>query len=198
MVSSGKFTSTLLQAVTDRCHAESLSGSALVVDDEVSSALRPWVRTIATVRSTVPEVRFRYPLRTTSGTTQYSDIPLATVGVGPADVDAGITNKLAALPAYRQRARVHHADQVWLLVVASGQSAASTLSPLTFVGNIPSTLSGLRIKPRFDAIYLLARGSWARVEDPFGPTDEWLLVPLLGGGRTIRPERSRTSRTDAR
>lgn len=176
-----QFTTTLLQVVTDQCHTASLGGSALAFDDEVPGALRPWIRTIATVRSGRLIVKFRYPLQTKGGITHYSEIPLATVGVSPADVDAAIVNKLGLLSGYRQRARAHHADQVWLLVVASGQSAASTLSPLSFVEKISTAFSSLRIEPNFDAIYLLAHGDWARVDDPLGPTDEWLLVPLPEG-----------------
>ncbi len=129
-------------------------------------------------------MKFRYPLLQTEGGTHYSDIPLTTVGVGPVDVDAGIGNKMPRLPAYRERAKTHHADQMWLLAAASGESAASILSALAFVGKMPDALPNFRIEPNFDAIYLLARGTWARAEDPLGPTDEWLLVAQDGANST--------------
>lgn len=176
-----ELTTNLLHAVTDQCQAARLAGSALVVDDEVPLALRPWIQTIATVRARAPQVHFRYPLQTNEGITHYSGVPLTSVGVGPRDVDAATANKLGVLLTYRKRANLHHADQVWLLLLASGQSAASILSPLTFLGKIPDALPSLSIEPQFDAIYLLARGTWARAADPFGPPDEWLLVTLRAG-----------------
>jgi len=154
------------------------SKSKVFIDGDVPRSLQPLIRTIANATNTTRKVVFRYPFQLLDGTVQYTDISLSTVGIGPADVNQAIMEKLAGLRAYRKRASVHRADQIWLLLVADGRSAASILSPISFVGRIPNDTPALGTQPNFDAIYLVAQGSWSRRSDPLGPTEEWLLVPL--------------------
>src|SRR6267143_7851 len=153
--------------------------SGIFINDELPEPLQPFVSGIAIVTNVAGKVTFRYPLKMTDGTKVYSDVPLNTVGIGPDDLNDAIMNKLEALQRYRQKAGVHKADQVWLLVVADGRSAASILSPISFANALPDGIAALGVKPNFDAVFLVARGNWSRRTDPLGFTDEWLLASLL-------------------
>jgi hypothetical protein len=174
-----RFVRALLATVAEMEPTIGPPKSKVFIDGDVPKSLQLLIGTIAIVTNTERKVVFRYPFQLLDGTVQYTDVPLGTIGIGPADANQAIMQKLASLQAYRKRACVHRADQVWLLLVADGRSAASILSPISFLGRIPDSIPALGIQPNFDGVYLVAQGSWSKQTEPLGPTEEWLLLPLL-------------------
>ncbi|MGH2376573.1 MAG: hypothetical protein ACRDIC_24325 [bacterium] len=168
-----------LRSAISQMASGTLDSPKVVSGDDLPSSLRQYVASIAVAGDAARAVTFRYPIRLQNGKDVYTGIPLSAVGIGPNDLNEAIMKKITSLGAYQRRAAKHRADEVWLLVVADGQDAASVLSPISLVGRIPDGIPALGITPNFDAVYLVARGSWGVPTDPLGPTVEWLSIPLL-------------------
>lgn len=152
--------------------------SITLTADAVPTSLQPLVTAIAVITGVHGEVTFRFPLHRADNSIAYSAVPLGSVGVGPSDMSDAIMPKLATLPRYRKSGIVHRADQVWLLLMVDGESAASILSVLSFLGAIPDRIPALKVRPNFDAIYLAARGEWSRPTHPLEQTRGWLFIRL--------------------